>query len=98
MVRSGLGEHFVGRSGEVLVLGDLLEVRLRIHVEGFLEDIREGGEYVFLHEGFRCTVSEIEVERSEECLEGIGDDVGIGISSSEEFAFGDEYIILETEL
>lgn len=97
MVRSGLGEHFVGRGASVLRLGDFLEIGFRVHIELLLEDFRKGRVDVFFHEGFRMSISKIEIERSEEGLERIRDDVRIGIPPGEELSFGNEDIILKAE-
>lgn len=97
MVRSGFFEHFVGWCHEVLILRYFLEVGFRVDVKRFLEDFRESGIDVFLYKSFCFIVAEIEVERAEKGLEGIGDDIGISVPPSKKLPLGDEDIILKTE-
>lgn len=90
MVGARLRDEFVIRSSPEFRLGDFLEFRFGVDMERSLEDVVGFEEDVFGDEFAYRFESRIEIERSEERLEGVGEDIGVLISPGEGFPTGKE--------
>lgn len=97
MVGAGFRDELVFRSSSEFRLGDFLELRFGIDVERSLEDVVGFEEDVFGDELPHRFESRIEIERSEERLEGVGEDVGVLVSPGKGLPSGKEDEFAESD-
>lgn len=83
VIRTFFSKDRIHREDTPVSLSDLLEVRLRVDIESLLEDLRERGEDMSLDKFFDDRNTLIEVESTEESLEGIREDVSILMADRE---------------
>lgn len=83
MVGALLTHDRIGRCDAPYRLCILLEIRLRVYIERLIEYAREGRVDMFHDKCLYHLESLVEIESSDECFEGIGEDVGILMSLRE---------------
>lgn len=97
MVGSRLRDEFVFRSSPEFRLGDFLELRFGIDVEGSLENVVGFEEDVFRYELAHRLEPRIEIEGSEERFKRIGENIGILISPGKGFPAGKKDELTESD-
>ena len=98
VVGTGFGDEFVFRCGTEFCLGYFLKFRLGVDMEGSLEDVVGFEKDVFGDEFAYRLESRVEIERSKERLERVGEDVRVLVASGEGFPTGKEDEFAESDL
>jgi hypothetical protein len=97
MVCSDFLDDLIDRSDPPDLLGELLECRLGVNKKRLLENMRQSGVHMLEDELSRSLESMIEIECTDDRLEGIGEDIWILMSLRIVLATRDLYRLRKVE-